>query len=254
MPARSLETIKVDPKLKAAWSKSLAAINAAIARDASAFDERWELAAKVVEHSPPLYVFGGHKSAPEFFEKVLRERPRNAWRFIRVAKIASPKEEAKYGVSLIDAALSYVEAKSGAPLPNKLPTPLDRLKVEVTRGKTTRAIPLADATVLEVVASTKRLLEASGKLKKPTRGHAERALSSIFEEWSPLENVKVRERAGYVSIERIPLAAWAAFKDAINKARFELLVRAAEASKPAKSAVKKDAKSPRAAKRSTKKR
>jgi hypothetical protein len=101
----SAVSVKVDPKLKALWDEALATINAAMVRGASAFDEQWEAAGRVVSHEPPLYVLGNHASPAAFFREVLHEEPRTAQRYIRVAKFATPKEEDAYGVQNLDAAI-----------------------------------------------------------------------------------------------------------------------------------------------------
>ncbi len=83
-------SVRVDPKLKKAYDALVAVIGEASRKEAEDFDRRWEAAAKIVEHEPPLYVLGGYKNADAFFREVMQEEPRNARRFMRVAKYASP--------------------------------------------------------------------------------------------------------------------------------------------------------------------
>ena len=106
-------TVPLSPLLKRAYQSLVAKISSASAKEAQDFDARWEAAAKIVDHDPPLYVFGGYASPDEFYRKVMNEEPRNARRYVRVAKLASPRDEETYGVSKLDAALGYVEAKLG---------------------------------------------------------------------------------------------------------------------------------------------
>jgi hypothetical protein len=171
-------TVRVDPALKRAYDNLIALISKASAKEAEDFDTRWEAAARIVEHEPPLYVFGGYKSADDFYRKVMNEEPRNARRFMRVAKLASPRDEETYGVSKLDAALAYVEAKLGHPLEHPpLPVHLSRLRIggltldearekalqspaatkrggrkNLTRGKQSKNAPLAERRPIWLIA------------------------------------------------------------------------------------------------------
>ena len=97
--------VAVDPSLKAAWDAIGKRLDAAEHAGASAFDELWEAAADAVNHDPPLYVFGGYKTAAEFFTERLHSDVRTAQRNMRVARYASPAEEERYGTTNLDAAL-----------------------------------------------------------------------------------------------------------------------------------------------------
>lgn len=121
-PSKTADTsVPVDASLKKRWDQLKNLIDDAKARGASDWDSLWEAAGAIVEHEPPLFVVGGYKNDREFFEEVLGEKARNAYRNIRVAKFASPREENKYGVAKLDAALAYIEAKLGAPLEDASP-------------------------------------------------------------------------------------------------------------------------------------
>jgi hypothetical protein len=87
-------SVPVDATLKRLWDRHSKIIAAAMARDASAFDERWEAAAAIIEHDPPLHLVGGHKSVEEFFENVPHEAGRTAFRN-RVAKYFSARAAAR---------------------------------------------------------------------------------------------------------------------------------------------------------------
>jgi hypothetical protein len=52
-------------------------------------------------------------NAAEFFRAVMKEEPRTASRYVRVARFASPRDEQAYGVNKLDAALGFIEAKLG---------------------------------------------------------------------------------------------------------------------------------------------
>ena len=94
--------VPVDPSLKSAWTKLAAQIDGLSKHEASDFDALWEAVDRVVSHDPPLYLFGGFKNATEFFAERLHVDLRTATRNMRVARYASPADEATYGASNID--------------------------------------------------------------------------------------------------------------------------------------------------------
>ena len=105
--------VPVDASLKAAWDAVAKRLDAAEHSGSEAFDDLWEAAADVVAHEPPLYIFGGYKTAAEFFKERLHTDERTAQRNMRVARYASPAEEERYGSTNLDAALAWLEAKHG---------------------------------------------------------------------------------------------------------------------------------------------
>lgn len=211
-PARSSParpTVAVDPALKRAYDTLVATIAAAAAKEAQDFDVRWEAAGKIVEHEPPLYVFGGYKSPDEFFRKAMNEEPRNARRYVRVAKLASAKDEETYGVSKLDAAIGYVEAKLGHAVAHPpLPVAFAKLRFD---GK-----PLEQASVQEINAATSKLTSA-GRKKPKTPAHS--AIVAALGKVASLKGVVVRERQGLVTFERVPLAALRHFVRALSGAK-----------------------------------
>lgn len=209
-PAREPDiSVKVDASLKRRYDALAAQIHAAQTKGASAFDSLWEAVGEIIEHEPPLFVVAGYATADEFFKERLGESRRNAFRYVRVAKFASPREEEKYGTTRLDAALSFLEAKLGAPLAHPpLPIAFDRLKIPVTRDGKTTSVPLEKAAVEEIVAAT-RALDKSGK-KKPTSS-LERALGEALRKHQTLASSAVRVRAGLVSFTSVPAAALSLF-------------------------------------------
>ncbi len=196
--------VKVDAALKRKYDQLVAELRAAKREGASAFDALWETVAAIVEHEPPLYVFGGYKSDADFFERELGEKRRTAYRYIRVAKYASPNEEETYTVSKLDAALGYVEAKLGHPLAHPpLPIAFARLRVPVEHEGTLIRTPLADARTEDVEAATRALTRASKKPRNPE----EHALRSLIAKDRALKDVRLHVRHGAVSVTGVPLAA-----------------------------------------------
>lgn len=198
--------VKVDAKLKALYDRSVSAIDEATKRGMSAFDERWEAADAILSHDPPLYVVGGYKDAREFFREVMHEEERTGFRWVRVARYATPREEETYGPTLLDAAVSYMEAKYGV-IEDSLPIAFDRLKIPVTRDGQERRLLLAECTVVDVTAAIRKLRRP----KSSGRAAARDALLTALGKVSSLAGVQVRERAGLVSIANVPLAAWDRF-------------------------------------------
>lgn len=201
--------VKVDAKLKKAYDTLVAVIADASRHEKLDFDRRWEAAGAIVEHDPPLYVVGGHRNQEEFFRAVMKEEPRTARRYVRVAKFASPTEEERYGVQILDAALGFIEAKLGHPLEHPpLPIAFDKLRVPVSDGTK----PLADATLVEINAATSKLTKgAHRKPKTPARAALEKSLGAI----DSLAKVRVAERSGLVSFDGVPLAALTRFARAV---------------------------------------
>jgi len=215
-PLRLLKdvSVKVDEDLKKAWDRLSEEIKQHHRAGASAFDALWEAVAKIVEHDPPLYVVGGYKNAAEYFEQVLGEKERNAYRFIRVAKFASPRDEQRWGTTKLDAALSFVEAKLGAPLVDPpLPVALDRIRIPASDSKTHS---LDEATVEEIEAATRAL---SGGKRKAPRSEAEAALQRAVAAVDSLARVRVHVRSGLITFTGVPVAAIGRFAGAIARAK-----------------------------------
>jgi N-acetylglucosamine kinase-like BadF-type ATPase len=211
--AKSL--VKVDPKLKKAYDALVASIEKSSRKEAFDFDELWEAVGKVVDHDPPLYVMGGFANADAFYRSVAHEEPRNARRYVRVAKYASPQEEDTYGVSKLDAALGFIEAKIGKSLEHPpLPIAFERLRIPVDGGKTKT---LAAATVPEITRATSKLTSgAHRKAKTP----AATALTESIGKVSSLEGVRIHEKNGVVSFSGIPLAAIHHFVRALTQTKW----------------------------------
>ena len=208
--------VKVDAKLKKAYDDLVAVISKASRTEMEDFDRRWEAAGAIVDHDPPLYVVGGHRNAAEFFRAVMKEEPRSASRYVRVAKFASPRDEERYGVAKLDAALGFVEAKLGKPLAHPpLPVALDRIRVPVENAETATK-SLDDASVAEITAATGKLTSASRKKPKTAaRSAIEKSLARV----SSLKGVRVSERNGNLSFEGVPVAALDGFARALLTAK-----------------------------------
>jgi len=204
-------TVKVDPKLKKEYDALVALIATASRKESEDFDARWEAAAKIVDHE--LYVLGGFKNAEGFFREVMQEEPRNARRYMRVAKYASPAEETTYGTSKLEVALGFIEAKLGHSLEHPpLPVAFEKLRVPV--GKGTKSLDAA--SVPEITAATSKLTASWHKKPKTP---AQKALSEQIAKIDSLDGVRVHEHAGLVSFTGVPLGAIHHFIRALTAAK-----------------------------------
>ena len=154
----------------------------------------------MVTHQPPLYVFGGFKTAAEFFSECMKEDPRTASRYMRVAKYATPIEEEKYGVRKLDAAIAYLEAKHGPPS-GALPVAFDRVKVPAKTNGTLKRIALEAATIEQIDRATRAEQKGGDRgLRSPVEAAIEKALRAN----KALKKIRVRASARAVSFAGVP--------------------------------------------------
>lgn len=210
--------VVVDGRLKGLWDSTLDVIRKAKGQGAEAFDELWEAVARVVEHDPPLYVLGGFGSSGEFFEQVLQEKERTARRFMRVAKYASPHEEAKYGTTVLDAALGFVEATAGGPLSGPLPIAFERLRIPVTRNGKDARVPLEKATAEEIAKATRAVMQKNGKARSAPNP-IEEALTKALSAHGETKSVRATVRGGTATFSNVSVASIQAFARALAGAK-----------------------------------
>jgi hypothetical protein len=212
----ALPDLKPDPKLTAAWKSVAKKLDALSSREATDFDALWETVAKVVEHEPPLYVAGGYKTAKDFFERHLHVDQRTATRNLRVARYASPDDEATYGATNIDAALGYLEAVHGK-LGEKLPVAFARLTIPVADGKRgTKRAPFPSLSAQQIASATRAVLaRKSPAPKDPARA----ALETSLAKHPAFSRVVVHQRAGFATFANVPLASLALFARALTATR-----------------------------------
>jgi hypothetical protein len=146
----------VDRALKARWNEALERYRVARAEETAGWDERYEALGDIVDAKPPLYLAGGFKTAGAFLRAEAPElSERQVRTYIRVARYFDPEDEARHGVSKLEALLDYLEAAGGVPLaPAKLH--VERQRVRVKRGKVERRVPFAEVTVQELRAAVKK--------------------------------------------------------------------------------------------------
>jgi hypothetical protein len=89
-------------------------------------------------------------TAKAFIAAHFEEPERTAYRNVRVAKYASPAEEARYGVAKLDLVINYVEAKLGAPAKGRVPIDFAKVKIPVQRAGEERRVGIEEATAKEI--------------------------------------------------------------------------------------------------------
>lgn len=195
--------ITVDRALARAWKEASATLRRTKRAGARAWDERWETIAEIVDHDPPLYLAGGHASVEQFLAAHVEESPRTARRMMRVARFASPDDEVRYGVSRLDAAIAYLEAKTGEVF-GRLPVAFDKLRIPVEKNGRVRRLPLEKISVRDLRAATRKLVREKKKSHpkaSPIVTVVERALTK-----AGLPGVAIRLRKDQLSLSHIPVA------------------------------------------------
>ncbi len=216
--ARSVEvSLEVDKDLKRRWERAIDAVRDAKREGAGAFDVLWETVAEIVEHEPPLYLAGGIATTKQFLSAHLGETERSARRWMRVAKFASPAEEARYGVSKIDAVIGYLEAKGGAAVKGRLPVKLDELKIPIERDGGTTRLSIEEATVEAIETAARKLKRAAQKTPKAVSP----ALAAITRELSKgkLRGVSAKLAGGKLLLGAIPLDGLVELADALRRVK-----------------------------------
>lgn len=209
-------TVRIDRALRRRWLDALRVVRRSARGAAVSFDERWEAVAEILDHDPPLYLAGGFATAREFLAAELGETERTARRYVRVARFASPVEEARYGVSKLDAVLAFLEARAGKPF-GRLPVDFQRLRIPVRRDERPRRLTVASASVEEVRSATRALLRSSGGAA-PGTAPLVRAVDAALAA-GPLRGIRVRLAAGRLSFSGVPADALAAFAAALAGVR-----------------------------------
>jgi hypothetical protein len=226
--------VAVDTARKKRFDVLLAAMNTSRRDEAGGFDAYWEAVGDIL--GSELYVAGGHATAAAFVRAVVKVPLRSALRNVRVARHASPAEEARYGTAVLDAALAYIEAKAGGPIEGKLPVAFDKLRVPVARGEGTGSILLAEATVDQVRAATRALL-GGGKRASASTSPVEQAIGRAFRGTKALHGITVRVRGGRVQLGAFPATALGELGRALAGVKLPAAEKAGAAAKePAKKA------------------
>ncbi len=196
--------VPIDRALRSAWQAQLGRLEGASHEGAGAFDERYESAAAILEHNPPLYLAGGCATFRDFCQKFMHEDERSVRRNMRVAKYATPSHEERFGVSKIDAALNFIDAKLGHPVIGKLPVDFTALKFDVGTGSDKRRIGFDEATTQQIQEAARALARKSGSTRK-TSSPVVLAFAKVLS-GKTLGGVSVRVSGEHVFLGRVPIA------------------------------------------------
>ncbi|MBK8259392.1 MAG: hypothetical protein IPK82_42895 [Polyangiaceae bacterium] len=212
--------LTVDKALKKKWQQALEVLQGAKREGAGAFDRQWEAIGAIIEHDPPLYLAGGMATIKAFLETHVGENERTARRLIRVAKYASPAEENRYGISKLDAAISFIEAQLGQPVQGRLPVAFDALRIPVEKDAKTTTLPLEKCPVEQIQAATRALLRT--KDKAPAK--ASPVVKAITKELQSTKwrGVTVRLAGGKVSFGGVPVDAFEDFVKSLARVRLPI--------------------------------
>ncbi|HVY48078.1 MAG TPA: hypothetical protein VHB21_19455 [Minicystis sp.] len=164
-----------------------------------------------------LYADGGYDTAEAFLRAVVEMPARSAARMMRVARYASPAEEARYGVAVLDAALGYVEALTGGPARGKLPVAFARLKFPAVRNGKRVKVGLEAATVVDIRKATRALRQKEGGGVK--RAPEEAALLAALAKDARLAAIEARVVAGSLRLGAVPLGLVDALAKALARAK-----------------------------------
>lgn len=194
-----VSTVKVvvDTARKKRFEALIGEMHSSKRDEASGFDAYWEAVDDILRAE--LYIAGGYATADAFVRAVVKVPLRSALRNVRIARHASPAEEAAFGTALLDAAIGFIEAKAGGPIDGPLPVAFDKLRIPVEDGKGTKTLPLAEATVEQVRAATRALL-GDGKKATSKRSPTEQAIVTTLHATKALRGLTVSVRDGKVRL------------------------------------------------------
>lgn len=152
----------VDKALKKRYQDALSRYRAATTAETARWDERYEVLDEIINSDPPYYLAGGYATVREFLKaEAPNETERGARMGIRVAVHFDASDERQYGISNLDALVSYLEAEAGGPLGRAKIHP-ERQTIRVKQGKGTKPIAFSEATRAQIQAAARLALGKSG--------------------------------------------------------------------------------------------
>lgn len=168
MPVRKEKTepliVKADTAVKKLYLAALLALSAARVGSAKMFHRRYEIVAQIIEHDPPLYLAGSYATEAEFFAAELNETPQMVHRNIRVMKLATPDEIAKYTATRLHLGIVYFEAKTQTKVTQAID--FKELRIAIKRDGKALNAPLDEPTFAELNAAITQLGDPAKKAPK----------------------------------------------------------------------------------------
>lgn len=213
-----VSTVKVvvDTAKKKRFEALLGEMHSSKRDEASGFDAYWEAVDDILRSE--LYVAGGYATADAFVRAVVKIPLRSALRNVRIARHASPAEEAAFGTALLDAAIGFIEAKAGGPIDGPLPVAFDKLRIPIEDSQSTKTLPLAEATVEQVRSATRALL-GDGKKATSRRSPTEQAIVTTLHASKALRGLTVSVRDGKVRLGPFALESLADVARALSSVK-----------------------------------
>jgi hypothetical protein len=204
----------VDKALAAHWKDALSRFEDAKRDEAARWDEQYEALGEILDGDPPLYLAGGYANEKAFLAAALPGVDvRSARRSCRVARYFDADDEAAHGVMKLDALLDYLEATRGVPVPPKK-IHVEKQIVRVPKGKSTRPVAFADATLAVLRASVRRAKKQPGERASPAVVAVKAAL-----EKHDFADVAVSIRRNQLTVSGIPVGRLVAFARALGSAK-----------------------------------
>lgn len=198
----------VDKALKKRWLDTMGRYRAALADESAGWDTRYEALDEIINAQPPYYLAGGYSTIAQFLKgEVPNESERGVKMAIRVARHFDPEDESRYGISNLDALLSYLEAEAGGELGRAKVHP-ERQKIPVKQGKGTKLVPFAEATREQIKAAVRVARGTSGAAKAKLPPAVARLKKSLG--GAGLADIAVSMRGGKVTLSGIAVESFAA--------------------------------------------
>ncbi len=202
--------VKVDPNLKRLYHAAIKLLAAASAAGAVAWHRKYECVAGIIGHTPPLYMAGGFATDEAFFRKILQESRQSALRNLKVARLATPADVARFTPSRIGLAVSYVEAKTKAPVQGRSTVDFDKLKIQFNQGGKVVTKSILTITRPEFVEAIAQL---NGQTKAPKQSPVAKAAVAIVKDAGVKGVEAAATKTGLVL--RVPYEALAAIGRAL---------------------------------------
>ena len=166
-------TLSIDYELRASYEAALSRLAAAIHAGPAAWHAKYVAIADIVRHEPPLYLAASIGTESEFFKKVLGESRQSVWRHLRLARLATPAQVARYSPSRLSLAIAYVEAQTKRALTETDTIDFERLQIQLRGGRTAKNKPFSSATYADLLKAT---VEANKKTPASSRARTKNGL------------------------------------------------------------------------------
>ncbi len=202
--------VQVDPNLKRLYQAALQLLASATAAGAVAWHRRYEAVATIVEHTPPLYMAGGFATDAAFFSTILQEGRSSVIRNLKVTKLATAAEVARFTASKLSLAITYVEARDKAPVTRRGDIDFEKLKIQFKRGDKVITRTLEKITRPEFLEA---IGEQTGRVRAPKQSPLAKAAIATVKD-AGVEGVEAKATKTQLVL-RVPFGGLAALGKAL---------------------------------------